>query len=300
MAQQRKTTIIALANQKGGCGKTTSSVSISAGLALRGRTVCLIDTDPQCNATDTFGLDRDALESEGMLSVGDCIVAKTPAREIRLDFGERFEGRLSLVVGNRGLGSVPHRLEAERLATTARHGHSELDGDDYKSEHRLRLKNALASLRGHVDFVIIDTPPELGFLMTSGLIACDYFIIPVFPSSYDLKGLETLLKNVAKVKEHYNKDLELLGVLLGNYDGRAKLDADVRAMLVTKFGDGAVFDTVIHRSVRHREAPVYGRTIFEHALSEAPALQFLALSDEILQRVEHAGAANIVAEAANA
>jgi len=303
MASQRSTTIVALANQKGGCGKTTSAVSIAAALAIRGRSVCLVDTDPQCNASDTFGLDRDVLAKEGKLSLADCFLAKAPAREIRLNFDERFDGRLSLVLGHRALGAVPHQLEAELRASTARDDHSELDADDSKSEHRLRLKNALASLRGHCDFVIVDTPPELGFLMTSALIASDYFVIPVFPSGYDLKGLETLLKNVAKVQKHYNPRLALLGVVLGNFDTRAKLDSDVRAMLVTKFGEGAMFETVINRSVRHREATVYGRTIFEHAEGESCSQQFLALSDEILARVEPAteeAPAPNLAEAANA
>jgi chromosome partitioning protein len=171
-------------------------------------------------------------------------------------------------------------------ASTAREEYSELDADDFKTEHRLRLKNAVASLRGTFDFVIIDTPPELGFLMTSALIASDYLIVPVYPSGYDLKGLETLLRNLAKVQKNYNPGLQLLGVILGNFDARAKLDADVRAMLVTKFGEGAMFETVINRSVRHREATVYGRTIFEHADGESCAEQCLALCDEILARVE--------------
>ena len=302
MASQRKTTIIAFANQKGGCGKTTSAVSLAAALAIRGRMVCLVDTDPQCNASDTFGLDRDTLAKEGKLTVADSFLAKAPAREIRLGFEDRFDGRLTLVLGHRALGAVPHQLEAELRAFTARDDHSELDADDCKSEHRLRLKNALASLRGHCDFVIIDTPPELGFLMTSGLIASDYFIIPVFPSGYDLKGLETLLKNVAKVQKHYNPSLALLGVVLGNFDTRAKLDSDVRAMLVTKFGEGAMFETVINRSVRHREATVYGRTIFEHAHGESCAEQVLALSDELLARVEPTSEetpATVLAEASN-
>src|SRR5215510_4595170 len=152
MASQRKTTIIALANQKGGCGKTTSSVSIGAGLAIRGRSVCLVDTDPQCNASDSFGLDRDALEKEGRLTVADCFLTKAPAREVRVNFEDRFDGRLSLVLGHRALGAVPHQLEAELRASTAREEYSELDADDFKTEHRLRLKNSLASLRGTFDY----------------------------------------------------------------------------------------------------------------------------------------------------
>src|SRR5205823_11564643 len=132
---------------------------------------------------------------------------------------------------------------------------------DLKNEHRQRLKNSLDSLRGIHDVVIIDTPPELGFLMTSSLIAADWFIIPVFPSGYDLKGLETLTRTVEKVQKRYNPRLRLFGVLIGNFDARPKLDRDVQNMLVREFGEGLVFETVINRSVKHREATVYCRTI---------------------------------------
>lgn len=281
------TQTITLANQKGGCGKTTASVSLAAALACEGLTVTLVDADPQCNATDTFGIDKDGLAQEGRYTLADAYLTKRPAREIQFAFPkERFEGRLAVVPGHRGLGTVPHRLDAQLQATIANDGHSDLDADDIKDEHRHRLKASLESLKGTRDVVIIDTPPDLGFLMTSALIASDWFIIPVFPSGYDLKGLETLWRTVEKVRARFNPGLKLLGVLLGNFDSRPKLDSDIQRMLIQRFGKDVVFATTIHRSVKHREASIYGHTIFEHAAGQPAAEQYLSLAREVLTRVE--------------
>lgn len=282
----QRTHVIVLANQKGGCGKTTTAVSLSAGLAHEGYSVCLVDTDPQCNATDTFGISRDDLAKAGHFTVADAYLAKKAAREVALGFGERFQDRLSLVSGHRGLGTVSHRLEAHLQATLSNENYSELDADDLKNEHRQRLKNSLDSLRGIHDVVVIDTPPELGFLMTSSLIAADWFIIPVFPSGYDLKGLETLTRTVEKVQKRYNPRLRLLGVLIGNFDARTKLDSDVQRILARDFGEQLVFRTTIHRAVKHREATVYGQTILERAPGEQAAEQFLSLTREVITRLE--------------
>lgn len=284
-----RTQIISLVNQKGGCGKTTGSVSLAAAFALDGYSVCLVDADPQCNATETFGIERDTLIDEGHYTLADAYLTKKAAREIEYPFPEeRFKGQLTVVPGHRALGTVPHRLDAQLQATVANDDHSDLDTDDLKNEHRQRLKQSLETLRGHRDIVIIDTPPDLGFLMTTSLIASDWFIIPVFPSGYDLKGLETLWRTVEKVRTRFNSRLRLLGVLLGNFDSRPKLDTDIQKMLSQKFGGDLVFTTVIHRSVKHREASIYGRTIFEHAEGQQAADQYQALAREVLARLEKA------------
>ncbi len=281
-----RTVTITLANQKGGCGKTTTAVSIASALADQGLSVCVVDADPQCNATDTFGIDRDQLTHEGLYTLADAYLGKKPARDIEYEFDDgRFGGLLAVMPGHRALGTVPHRLESQLQATIANDGYSDLDADDIKSEHRHRLKQSLESLRGVRDVIIIDTPPDLGFLMTTALIASDYYIIPVFPSGYDLKGLETLWRTVDKVRERYNPQLALLGVLLGNFDARPKLDNDIQQMLTQKFGPGVVFATNIHRSVKHREASVYGKTIFEHAPDHPAAEQFRSLAQEVLKRL---------------
>jgi chromosome partitioning protein len=283
-----QTQIVTLANQKGGCGKTTASVSLAAAFALEGYSVTLVDADPQCNATDSFGIDKDSLIEEGRYTLADAYLTKRAAREIEYPFpDDRFEGHLSLIPGNRGLNTVSHRLDAQLQATVSNENYSDLDADDIKNEHRMRLKQSLESLRGHRDIVVIDTPPELGFLMTTALIAADWYIVPLFPSGYDLKGLETLWKTVEKVRTRFNPGLKLLGVMLGNFDTRPKLDSDIQKMLGQKFGKD-LFSTVIHRSVKHREASVYGQTIFEHAEGQQAAEQFQALAREVLARLEKA------------
>jgi len=281
-----RTVTVTLANQKGGCGKTTAAVSIAAALADQGLSVCVVDADPQCNATDTFGIDRDQLTHEGLYTLADAYLSKRAAREIEYEFDDdRFRGLLTVIPGHRALGTVPHRLDSQLQATVANDDYSDLDADDIKNEHRHRLKQSLESLRGVRDVIIIDTPPDLGFLMTTALIASDFYVIPVFPSGYDLKGLETLWRTVDKVRERYNPRLALLGVLLGNFDARPKLDNDIQRMLTQKFGADVVFGTTIHRSVKHREASVYGKTIFEHAPDHPAAEQFRALAQEILRRL---------------
>lgn len=284
-----ETRIIALANQKGGCGKTTTAVSLAAGFAHQGYTATIVDVDPQCNATDSFGIDRDDLAKAGRYTTADIFLGKKAAAEIEIPFPGRFPGELRLVPGHRGLTSVPQRLESALQAQLAHEDSSELDTDDLKNEHRERLKNSLGSLRGRSDVVFIDTPPDLGFLMTTALIAADFFLIPVFPSGYDLKGLETLMRTIEKVQKRFNPGLRLLGVLLGNYDTTAKLDSDIHNMLSRKFGKQLLFETKINRSVKHREATVYGRTIFEHAPEGQPAAQFVALVNEVAGRIDGKG-----------
>jgi len=280
-----QTRIIALANQKGGCGKTTTAVSLAAGFAVENYAACVVDTDPQCNATDSFAVDRDELAKAGRYTVADIYLAKKPAVEVNIGFGDRFASRLTLVPGHRGLVSVSHRLDSQLQTSISSDDTSDLDADDIKNEHRHRLKHSLDSLRGLHDVIFVDTPPDLGFLMTTALIAADYFIIPVFPSGYDLKGLETLMRTVEKVQKRFNPGLRLLGVVLGNFDSTAKLDSDIHKMLSRKFGADLIFQTTINRSVKHREATVYGQTIFEHAQGQQASNQFLALVREVLVRL---------------
>jgi chromosome partitioning protein len=290
----KQTVCIAMTNQKGGCGKTTTTISIAAGLANAGYKVVVIDTDPQCNATDSFGLSREELLNDGYFTVADAYLARRPMSEIVVDFQDRFDQSLFVAMSHRGLSTIPQRLEAELQEHLAQPGASALDADEVREEQRGRLRQSIASLHGHVDFVLIDTPPDLGFLMTTALVSSDYYLIPVFPSGYDLKGLETLLGTIEKVRKRLNPKIELLGVIIGNVDGNARLDADIRHMLQGKFGEDRVFSTVISRSVKHREAPVHGRTIFEHAPGSSACAQFAVLSEEIAARVneiqEHAAA----------
>src|SRR5262245_40571512 len=155
-----KTQVIALVNQKGGCGKTSSAVAISAGFAELGYTACLADTDPQCNATDSFGVRADSIVEEGNFTLSEAYLKKRPATDIEFGFGDRFQGRLTLLPGNRGLGSVPVKLENELQIAISDGERTTLDADEMRTEQRQRLKRSLDTLRGKRDVVIIDTPPS--------------------------------------------------------------------------------------------------------------------------------------------
>lgn len=279
-----KTQVIALVNQKGGCGKTTSSLGISAAFAHMGYSVCLVDTDQQCNATESFGIRAESMIEQGRYTVADAFLKKRPATDIEYDFGPRFEGRLTIIPGNKGLSSVPLKLENEIQIAVADGVKNTLDSDEMRSEQRTRLRRSLDSLRGKKDVVIIDTPPSLDYLMISTLIAADWFIIPLFPSGYDLRGLETLMRSVAKVRERYNPELRLAGVLLGNYDRTTTLDSDIHQKLKQQFGENITFNTTIGRSVRMRDATVRGQTIFEIPEAQAQAQNFVTLVSELLNR----------------
>jgi chromosome partitioning protein len=161
---------------------------------------------------------------------------------------------------------------------------SDLDGEDLRREHRMRLKKSVDSLRGHFDVVLIDTPPNLDFLMTSALIAADWYVVPAFPSGYDLKGLEVLTRTIDKVRKQYNPKLNLAGVLLGNYDRTTSLDKQVHDLLRQRFTPALVFSTTIGRSVRYREATMMRSTIFEHPQGQEQAAQFEALVREMINR----------------
>jgi len=295
----QRTHVVAFANQKGGCGKTTSAVSVAGALAVDGYTVCLVDTDQQCNATTTFGIDSEELKEQGRPTVADVYVSKLPATKIQIATG-RFEGRLSIVPSHRALQGVGEMLEAEIRSTIAQQGLSDLDSDDMKNEHRGRLKNSLSSLRGKVDFIIIDTPPELRFLTTSVLIASDWFVIPIFPSRFDLDGLQRLLNNTQKVQKHFNPALRLAGVLLANVNMRTKLDKDLRERLSEQFGADVLFGTPITNSVVHRQATMNFQTIFEFAPDEQASQQYLSVARELVSRVTAAAAPAPTKEAANA
>lgn len=280
----RETQVIVFANQKGGCGKTSSTISTAGAFASLGYSVCVIDTDPQCNSTDNLGIDPDETIRGGKYTLADAYLSKVPALRIAITPEDRFDGRIAVVPGHRALSSVSARLENEVLQLLADENSSDLDGEDLRREHRMRLRKSVDSLRGHFDVVLIDTPPNLDFLMTSALIAADWYVVPVFPSGYDLKGLEVLTRTIDKVRKQYNPKLNLAGVLLGNYDRTTSLDKQVHDLLKSRFTPALVFATTIARSVRYREATMGRLTIFEHPQGQEQAGQFVALVKEMINR----------------
>ncbi len=280
----RETQVIVFANQKGGCGKTSSTVSTAAAFAALGYSACVVDTDPQCNATDNLGIDPDGAIRQGKYTLADAYLNRVPALRIATAPEGRFEGRIAVVPGHRALSSVSPRLENEVLQLLADEHTSDLDAEDLRKEHRMRLRKSVDSLRGEFDVVLIDTPPNLDFLMTSSLIAADWYVVPVFPSGYDLRGLEVLTRTVDKIRRQYNPKLNLAGVLLGNFDRTTSLDKQVHDLLRQRFTSALVFATTIARSVRYREAAMGRITIFEHPEGREQAGQFLQLVREMINR----------------
>ncbi len=274
---------IVTCNQKGGCGKTTSVISLAAALASKGYETTVVDCDPQTNATQAFGVEAEDL-GENQYTIVDAYLGKKPADQIEMHFPDRLGGRMHLVPGSRGISTVQFRFDAqinERLATQEI---TQIDADNLKDEQRKRLKTSLESLRNKRDFVLIDTGPELGLVMTTTMIAADAYMIPMIPSGFDLKGLKLLLKAVKQIRERYQPDLKMLGLLLTKIK-RSNLDAEIREHLLMTFDEDQLFQTAIADSVRHREATLYGKSIHEHAPGEPASLQYLALADEILERL---------------
>lgn len=280
----KETQVIVFANQKGGCGKTSTTISTAGAFAELGYDVCVLDTDPQCNSSDNLGVDPDEHQKSKEFTLADAYLNKVPAKVIATKDPARFGGRISVVPGHRALSSVAARLDNEVLQFLADDEHSDLDGEDLRKDHRLRLKKSVDSLRGLFDVVLIDTPPNLDFLMTSALIAADWYVVPVFPSGYDLKGLEILTRTIEKVRKQYNPGLTLAGVLLGNFDKTTSLDKQVHDLLKNRFSEQLVFGTTISRSVRYREANMGGITIFEHPEGKEQAAQYISLAKEMINR----------------
>jgi chromosome partitioning protein len=276
---------VVLANQKGGCGKSTTAVNLAAGLVRAGFSVCLVDLDPQCNTTTNFGVDPEELHEQGKPTILDAYLKSTPASAIEVDFGDRFGGLLTLLPGHRSLDQVESSLEAKLRSRSVEEGLSPLEEDDFRMESRMRLRKSLATLQKERDFILIDTPPRLGHEMVTSFLAANWYLIPVFASRYDTDGLTRLTQTVRKIRQRGNPALQLLGVALGNFDPNTTLHKQIRETLGGKFGDN-FFKTVIHRSIKHAEATFAKQTIFEHAPGHQASTQFEELTQEVIAAVE--------------
>lgn len=276
---------VVLANQKGGCGKSTTAVNLAGGLARAGYSVCLVDLDPQCNTTTNFGVDPEELHEHGKPTILDAYLKSAPASAIEVGFEDRFDGLLTLLPGHRSLDQAEASLEAKLKSRSVEEGLSPLEEDDFRHESRMRLRKSLASLQKERDFILIDTPPRLGFELTTALLAANWYLIPVFASRYDTDGLTRLTQTVRKIRQRANQTLNLLGVVLGNFDPSTTLHKQIRETLQAKFGDDFC-NTVIHRSIKHAEATFAKQTIFEHAPGHQTAAQFEELTTELIAHVE--------------
>jgi chromosome partitioning protein len=251
---------IAVANQKGGVGKTTTSVNLAAALASLDQRILLVDLDPQGNATSAM-LDSSVTERR---SLYHALVGDTPATELIIP--TRF----------RNLSTIPATLEmAGAEAEVAR-----LD------DHNKQIRRALASIRDEnkFDYAILDCPPSLGVLMTNALVAADELLIPIQCEYYALEGLGLLMQVMNLLRNGGdNPDLTISGLVLTMFDSRTNLNQAVLKDVRDHFQE-VVFDTVIPRSIRFGEAPSFGRTIFEHDPAGAGTLSYAALGEEFLKR----------------
>lgn len=246
--------IIAIANQKGGVGKTTTAVNLSAAMGAMGRKTLLVDIDPQGNSSSGLGIDRRAVKK----SMYDVLIGETKAEEVLLH--TEF-ANLDLLPSNMDLAAA------------------ELELVDF--EHReARLKNALAPLREQYAYIFIDCPPSLGLITTNALCAADTLLVPIQCEYYALEGLSQLMNTVRRVKRQYNDRLEVEGVLLTMYDGRLNLTQQV-VEEVKKYFPRKVFRAVIPRGVRISEAPSFGKPIMYFDKSSKGSLAYSELAEEI-------------------
>ena len=245
---------IAVLNQKGGVGKTTSSINIAAGIAREGKTVLVIDLDPQANATSGLGIRVEPTSS----SIYEVLVSNTPATEAIIE--THIKG-LYLLPAKTILAAAEQELVSVMSRETV-------------------LKNSMANL--DLDYVLIDCPPSLGLLSINALTAVDSVLIPVQTEFYALEGLGLLMQTIQRVQAGLNPNLKLLGIVMTMVDARNSLSAQVIAEVKKHFGD-YVFQTFIPRNVRLAEAPSFGKSVFEHDKWSKGARAYKALTKEIIQ-----------------
>lgn len=251
--------IVVIANQKGGVGKTTTAINLSAACAMHGKKVLLIDLDPQGNTSLSFVEPADIDHSAFEL------------------FTEVNQPLATFVYPTRveNLEIIPSKINLAKLE-------AKLVGD---FDAIFRLRDRIEQIRSNYDLIFIDTPPTLGLITVNALVAATYLLIPIQSSYFALEGTDDLLETVEKIRSRPNPDLELLGVVVTLFDKRTALSKDVEAQIREVFGEKA-FDTVVTRSVRLEESPAHRETIFSFSPKSSGAFEYQSLSKEVLKRVE--------------
>jgi chromosome partitioning protein len=250
--------VIAIANQKGGVGKTTTAINLAAAFARKGKRVLLLDLDPQANSSisflDPMTVERSVYElmMDGLAPVEQSVYA-TPVENLSI---------------------VPARINLAKLE-------AKLVGD---FDAPFRLKDRLEPFRQHYEVIVIDTPPTLGLITVNALVAASHVLIPIQSSYFALEGTDDLLETIEKVKARPNPNLELLGVLVTLHDKRTTLAREVHEQIRKVFGP-KLFDTVITKSVRLEESPAYKESIFSFAPNSSGAIEYGKLCEEVINRV---------------
>ena len=247
--------VLAITNQKGGVGKTTTSINLAASLVTAGRRVLLVDLDPQGNATMGSGIDKRGLKA----TVYQVLLGEAPISSVRL---RSQSGGFDLIPANRELAGA--EVEMVGLA-----------------ERETRLKTALHAIQDEYDFVLLDCPPALNLLTVNGLCAANAVVIPMQCEYYALEGLSDLVQTIKKVRLSLNPGLEIEGLLRTMYDPRNMLAQQVSAQLQQHFGD-KVYRTIIPRNIRLAEAPSHGLPVLNFDRQSKGALAYLALAGEML------------------
>lgn len=250
--------IISFANQKGGVGKTTSAVNVAASLGILGHKVLLVDLDPQGNATSGVGVSKKTLKK----NVQDILVNGADVNEVIIE--TKFDN-LSIVPANITLANAEFQLFDEENAQT-------------------ELKKALSEVKEKYDYIIIDCPPSLGMLTVNALSASDGVIIPMQCEFYALEGLSQLMITVSRIKQYYNSNLTVTGILITMYNKRLLLSMQVMAEL-RKHYDEKLFDTCISRNVKLSEAPGFGMPVYYHDKTSKGSQEYMDVAAELAKRI---------------